>query len=139
MFFSIIVAPAAFSVLDRDSAGRLVTTVFPRYYVFGMVLGLLSLAAVLGRVATAARGEAPWATLALVLLMVALTGYVLVVLLPVLESARTAMHAVGAKPESAVPEAGRFARLHQLSVILNGVTLLAGLVVVGLETFRARG
>lgn len=31
-FFSIFVAPAAFTVLDRESAGRLVTTVFPRYY-----------------------------------------------------------------------------------------------------------
>ena len=38
-FFSIFVAPAAFSVLDRESAGRLVTTVFPRYYLFGLPPG----------------------------------------------------------------------------------------------------
>ena len=45
-FFSFFVAPAAFSVLDRESAGRLVTTVFPRYYFFGLVLGLVGLVGV---------------------------------------------------------------------------------------------
>ena len=73
-FFSIFVAPAAFTVLDRESAGRLVTTVFPRYYLFGAVLG-----------------------------------------------------------------AQAFARLHRLSVILNGVTLLSGLALIGLEAVRSRG
>ncbi|MBI2544953.1 MAG: DUF4149 domain-containing protein, partial [Candidatus Rokubacteria bacterium] len=48
-FFSIFVAPAAFSVLDRESAGRLVTTVFPRYYAFGATLGVVALAAVVGQ------------------------------------------------------------------------------------------
>ena len=36
-------------------------------------------------------------------------------------------------------EAQAFARLHRVSVILNGVTLLAGLALICLEAVRSRG
>lgn len=139
VFFSIFVAPAAFSVLDRESAGRLVTAVFPRYYVFGLVLGLIALVGVMGRFMADAGRQAPWGALALVVLMVVLTGYTLAFVLPAVESARVAMRAAGAEPGSTVPAAQAFARLHRLSVILNGVTLLAGLALVCLEAIRSRG
>ena len=44
IFFSLIVTPQAFSVLKRESAGLLVSTVFPRYYLFGIALGILAFA-----------------------------------------------------------------------------------------------
>jgi len=37
-FFAFIVAPAAFSALDREAAGRFVSAVFPRYYAVGLAL-----------------------------------------------------------------------------------------------------
>ena len=40
-FFAFVVAPAAFTALDRDAAGRFVGAVFPRYYLIGAVLGTL--------------------------------------------------------------------------------------------------
>lgn len=138
-FFSFFVAPAAFSVLDRESAGRLVTTVFPRYYFFGLVLGLLGLVGVAGRLLERGERQAPWGTLALLLLMLGLTLYAIWVLLPASQTARVAMHAAGVAPGSAAPEARAFARLHRVSVILNGVTLLAGLGLVCLEAVRFRG
>lgn len=137
-FFSIFVAPAAFSVLDRESAGRLVTTVFPRYYLFGLILGLAALSGVVGRLLRKS-AEAPWGILALVLLMLALTVYALAVLLPESEAARAAMRAAGVTAQSGAPEARAFARLHRAAVVLNGVTLLAGLAVVSLEAVRFRG
>lgn len=139
LFFSFFVAPAAFSVLDRESAGRLVTMVFPRYFVFGLVLGLMGLAGVVGRLLTVGERQAPWTALVLVLLMLVLTGYALVFLLPAIETARVAMQAAGAESGSAAPEAQAFAWLHRLSVTLNGVTLLAGLALVCLEAVRSRG
>ncbi|HKW91927.1 MAG TPA: DUF4149 domain-containing protein, partial [Methylomirabilota bacterium] len=48
-FFAGIVAPAAFTTLDREAAGRFVSAVFPRYYAFGAALGGLALAALLAR------------------------------------------------------------------------------------------
>lgn len=137
-FFSIFVAPAAFSVLDRESAGRLVTTIFPRYYLFGLGFGLLGLLGVAGRLLGSGR-QAPWGSLALVLLMLVLCLFAFYVLLPASESARSAMRAAGVVPGSSAPEAQAFARLHRLSVILNGVTLLAGLALVSLEAIRFKG
>ena len=43
-FFAGVVAPAAFSTLDREAAGRFVSAVFPRYYAVGAALGALALA-----------------------------------------------------------------------------------------------
>ncbi len=138
-FFSIFVAPVAFSVLDRESAGRLVTTVFPRYYLFGLVFGLLALVGVVGRLLRTAGRQAPWGSLALLLLMLGLSLYAIWILLPASESARAAMRAAGVATGSAAPEARAFARLHRTSVLLNGVTLLAGLALVCLEAVRFRG
>lgn len=138
-FFSFFVAPAAFSVLDRESAGHLLTTLFPRYYVFGLVLGVLALAGLVGQLVARAAVEGLWGSLALVLLMLILTSYALLVLLPQSEAARAAMRAAGALPGSAAPEALAFARLHRWAVVLNGLTLLAGLALVLVEAVRFRG
>lgn len=138
-FFSIFVAPAAFSVLDRESAGRLVTTVFPRYYLFGVVLGLLGLAGLVGQFLGEGGRPAPWGTLALLLLMLALTFYAILILEPQIQETRLALRSAGIAPGSGVPETQAFARLHTISVILNGVTLLAGLALICLEAVRSRG
>jgi len=138
-FFSIFVAPAAFTVLDRESAGRLVTTVFPRYYLFGAVLGVMGLVGVAGQFFGSRGRQAPWGTLALLLLMLGLTLYAILVLEPQIQSTRLALRSAGIVPGSAAPEAQAFALLHRLSVILNGATLLAGLALIGLEAFRSRG
>jgi uncharacterized membrane protein len=138
-FFSIFVAPAAFTVLDRESAGRLVTTVLPRYYLFGAVLGAVGLAGVVGQFFGSGARQAPWGTLALLLLMLGLTLYAILVLEPEIQSARLTLRSAGIAPGSGAPEAQAFARLHRISVILNGVTLLAGLAVIGLEAVRSRG
>jgi hypothetical protein len=138
VFFSLFVAPAAFSVLDRESAGRLVSAVFPRYYAVGLVLGLVGLAGLAGRLLAGERGPAPWA-LALLLLMLGLTAFTMLVLLPQLEEVRATLRAAGVAPGSGLPETRAFGRLHGLSLILNGVTLLAGLALLCLEALRARG
>lgn len=138
-FFSIFVAPAAFSVLDRESAGRLVTTVFPRYYAFGATLGVVALAAVVGQLLATGGRQAAWWTLGLLLLMLGLTFYAILVLEPHIQQTRLALRSAGIAPGSGAPEAQAFARLHRLSVVLNGVTLLAGLALICLEAVRSRG
>ncbi len=127
VFFSAFVAPAAFSVLDRESAGRLVSTVFPRYYGFGVVLGTLALAGVIGRLGSGR--ELPWGPLVLLLVMLALSVFSLVVLLPKLHALRPP-----------IPGASTaFARIHRLSVALNLATMLAGLTLVFERAVRRRG
>jgi hypothetical protein len=135
-FFAGIVAPAAFSALDREAAGRLVAAVFPRYYLIGAVLGGLAVVS-LGAPALLGRGR-PGDGLGLVLLlgMLGATLYAWLVVLPAAHAAREAARAAGAVLGTASPEAMAFARLHRLSTALNGVTMLAGVLFLVLSGLR---
>jgi hypothetical protein len=44
-FFSFVVAPCVFGVLERERAGEVVNEIFPTYYVFGALLGVFGFAA----------------------------------------------------------------------------------------------
>ena len=72
-FFAFVVAPAAFSTLDREAAGRFVSAVFPKYYAVGFGLGLVALASLVVRVL--GRGVRPldWVPIGLLVLMLTLT------------------------------------------------------------------
>jgi hypothetical protein len=133
-FFAFVVAPAAFSMLDREAAGRFVGAVFPKYYAVGLGFGLMALASLVVRVL--GRGVRPldWVPIGLLVLMLALTLYAGAVVLPAAHAAREAMRAAGADPAAA---AG-FARLHRLSSILNVIVMLAGIVTLIMEAVRTR-
>ncbi|HYB70821.1 MAG TPA: DUF4149 domain-containing protein [Candidatus Bathyarchaeia archaeon] len=127
-FFGAVVAPAAFGTLDREAAGRFVSAIFPRYYVIGVVLGGLAVAACVARTLAARGRPGTWLPLALVAVMLAATLYAWLVVLPAAHAAREALHQ--APPGAAPVEAAAFARLHRLSSILNGVTMLAGVLAL---------
>ena len=131
-FFALVVAPAAFSVLERESAGRFVGAVFPRYYAVGLAMGLVAFFGLGVRwLANGWRGL-DWSAAGLVLLMLALTLYAGAVVLPAAHVARESLRAAGADPAAA---AG-FARLHRLSGILNVIVMVSGIAVVVIETVR---
>jgi uncharacterized membrane protein len=134
LFFAFVVAPAAFATLERDAAGRFVSAIFPRYYQAGVVLGVLALAGCLGRGVRRGWHGWDWLALGLVVLMLALTLYAWLVVLPAAHAARDAMHRADAG--AAAQEALRFARLHRLSGVLNGAVMLAGVVILVMEVTR---
>jgi hypothetical protein len=120
VFFSFLGAPQVFAVLDDARAGRVVNAIFPRYYVFGVALGLLALlaGAANGALGGPPAGPAPAGSgfgaarvvlLVATLVGVALHGYARWVLIP--------------KMEAAGDDA--FEQYHQQSVTLNGVAMLA--------------
>jgi len=111
-------------VIDRAVAGQLVAAVLPRYYDWGVVLCAIALtaAAVLAVSGQRPRGPA-LAGVGLCALMLGLLLWASIVVLPRAESARRA------RDDSA------FALAHRASVQLNGLTLLAGVAVLLLETF----
>ena len=109
LFFSLIAAPALFRALGKQDAGAAVRTIFPGYYLAGIVSGLVLLGVV------AARGTLwGWTGMQPVSfgLFLILTSIVVAsrqVLVPAINRARTG----GAPTES------RFQRLHRISVLLN--------------------
>lgn len=135
-FFAGVVAPAAFTTLDREAAGRFVGAVFPRYYALGAALGGLALAALLAGAALGRGRPGDWVPLLLLLVMLAGTLYAWLVVLPAAHAAREALRGAAAGLDAASPEALAFARLHRLSGILNGVTMLAGVLFLVVSGVR---
>jgi uncharacterized membrane protein len=148
-FFAAVVAPAAFTTLDREAAGRFVAAVFPRYYAVGAGLGALALLALLARLLLRdgraggwlslllRDGRAGgWLSLLLVAVMLGSTLYAWRVVLPAAHAARETLRQAAPAAGAVSTEGLAFTRLHRLSSLLNGVSMLAGalgLVAVGLR------
>jgi uncharacterized membrane protein len=135
-FFAAVVAPAAFSTLDREAAGRFVSAVFPRYYAVGAGLGALALAALGVRLALGARRPWDGLPLLLVAVMLATTLYAWLIVLPAAHAAREALRQSAALPGAVSTEVLAFARLHRLSGLLNGAVMLVGVLVLAAEGWR---
>jgi uncharacterized membrane protein len=133
-FFAFVVAPAAFTTLERDAAGRFVSAVFPRYYALGLALGLAALAGLGSRWTAGAWRTFDWLPTGLLLLMLALTLYAGAVVLPAAHAAREAAREAGTNPSAAAA----FARLHRLSGILNAIVMLSGVAVLVAEMAKRR-
>jgi uncharacterized membrane protein len=133
-FFAFVVAPAAFATLEREAAGRFVSAVFPSYYAVGLALGLAALAGLGARWLGGGWRGLDWLPVGLVLLMLALTLYAGAVVLPAAHAVSEAMRQAGMDPAAA---AG-FARLHRLSVVLNAIVMVSGVLVLVIEMARRR-
>jgi Domain of unknown function (DUF4149)/Domain of unknown function (DUF1772) len=126
VFFSFFTAPAVFTVLPRHEAGQLISTIFPRYYMLGYIVGTISL--VLAIYFTAVRGPRIWWGGTTVALAIALgiTFYAGTVILPRADALRTVT-------ESSNPDPARkaeFDKLHRMSVILNGAVLILNIAAI---------
>jgi hypothetical protein len=101
-------------VLDEKSAGLFLRAFFPKYYIFGLIIGGLSLVLIFLL-------NIPVNTmlLALLIVMIALT-VTSKLMIPVINAARD------------MGEAGvsRFKKLHTMSVMLNVLTLVVGLIFI---------
>ncbi len=126
VFFSFFTAPAVFTVLPRPEAGQLISTIFPRYYMLGYIVGTLSL--VLAIYFTAVRAPRIWWSGTTIMLAVALgiTFYAGTVVLPRADAIRT----VNESPNPYPAIKAEFDALHHRSVILNGAVLLLNIAAI---------
>lgn len=134
VFFSFVVAPTAFSVLPaRELAGAIVGRSLGALHRIGLACGVIFIAVTfLGRVRHVK------ALRALVGLMLLCTAFSQFRITPQMERVRAAVGgSIQALPRQ---DAGRatFDRLHQTSVILEGVVLLAGIGAIALLSREAR-
>jgi hypothetical protein len=127
VFFSFIVAPGIFGALPSQEAGRVIGTIFPRYYGLGIGCGLVT---VLSALALQWQGNGDWRIgLALTTGMLALTLYAGLVIQPRAAAMRPLLH----DPATEATTKPEFDRLHKLAVALNVIVLLDGLVALGLR------
>jgi hypothetical protein len=126
IFFTIFTTPAIFATLSPSDAGKLVSAIFPKYYLLGYVAGVA--AVILALYFTLSRGPRLWwsfSTLALAAAL-ALTLYAGAGIRPRIEAIRSVN--TEANPDPA--KKAEFDQLHRLSVALNGGTMILNLIAL---------
>jgi hypothetical protein len=134
VFLSFLVAPAAFRVVDRTAAARVMEGVFPGYYGFGLATIATALVLVL---ALALRESSPlrWGTVALLGLTLAGTVYAGYVLLPQARAARLRAQAAPAGDLAPL----EFSRLHRRAVTINIAMFGTGALALALHLAMGAG
>ena len=137
VFFSFFAAPSLFGALPRDMAGRAVSAIFPRYYAFGSVCGVLALlSGLLLGAKQAAFGRLLVIEIVLVAVMSGIVLYAGRVVLPRASQARQALAQVQEGTPGYDDTQARFAALHRRSVLLNGAVLLLGIAAFALAAVQ---
>ncbi|MCX7824099.1 MAG: DUF4149 domain-containing protein [Verrucomicrobiae bacterium] len=129
-FFSFFAAPTAFGALEVEHAGRFMRALFPRYYMLGLICGVITLLS--GGALIAARC---WPLKGGAIVLSMLFGMMVIVLwarqrlLPRMNSLREEANRARKDhdDESRGEVLVRWQRLHRLSVRLNLLVLLLGL------------
>lgn len=129
VFLSFLVAPAAFRLLDRPLAVRLMEGVFPGYYRFGAVTIGLALLLTLSLALGEPRSLLRWGATGLLGITLAGTLYAGQILLPEAHAAR--LRAQAALAGDAAPL--EFSRLHRRAVVVNIALFGVGLVALVLH------
>ncbi|MGH7263330.1 MAG: DUF4149 domain-containing protein [Candidatus Rokuibacteriota bacterium] len=127
VFLSFLVAPLAFQlILDRALAVRVVTALFPGYYLFGLAATGVALLLTLALAIAERRSAARWATVSLLALTLAGTVYAARVLLPRTQAVRLRAEAARAGD----PAPLEFRRLHRWAATVNIAVFAVGLVAL---------
>lgn len=125
LFFAFLVAPAAFELIDRAVAARLMEGLFPGYYRFGLVTTALALGFVLW-LAVGGRAPLRWGAAALLGVVLAGTFYAGQILLPQARAARVRAQAAPAGDLAPL----EFSRLHRRAVAVNIALFGVGVVAL---------
>ena len=136
-FFSFFAAPSIFKILPRETAGNVVSDIFPKYYLVAYVCGLVALASsilllyigshkVLGLHGLKILG---------ILFMLGIALYAGQVVRPQAVQVRTEMRAV-TESSPKYPELRKnFGRLHMQSAIMNVVVFILGIALIYINTY----
>jgi hypothetical protein len=128
LFFSFGVAPVIFRVLGKESGGRFVRVLFPRYYAWGVVSGAIALPAFAAVPMAFPEYRGPWVGVQ--------AGLILAGILIFLYCGNSLTPAINAARDEGPEGAERFDRLHKRSVQLNAAALLLGVVLLGVHATR---
>jgi hypothetical protein len=134
VFVSFVVAPAVFRAVPNQTAGTVMGQIFPLYYGFTIVMGIIALgSALLLRGKTS--GARAWkAVVVMLAVMLAATAYAGAVVSPRTRVLRPALHREPVDPRMRE----EFDALHRRAVQLNGLVLLLGLATVAVAATNTR-
>jgi len=137
VFFSFAVAPTVFKTLKPEDAAALIRRIFSKYYMIGIVCAAVGIVCVGLLLADRAFGK--WPAILSLLLLAGMGGTDLWLrqgVMPHMNSLRdrrAAGESSGGQPDEELEQ--EWKALHRLSVQMNAVVLLCGLVLVFLVVY----
>ena len=139
VFFGFVTAMAFKTLPDAHSAGLIVRGALIALHRIGMTAGLVYLLCTLALLATQ-RDTHPIraAELALVLVMLALTGYSEFSVMPRMETDRVSLGGDVTTASDDAPAKKHFERLHNVSVKVEGGVLVCGLLMLAMAGVHGR-
>ena len=136
-FFSFAVAPTAFKTLKPEDAAALIRRIFSKYYLIGIACAGIGIVCV--GLLLADRSFGKWPAILTLLLLAGMGGTDLWLRQGVmphmnhLRDQRAAVESSGKQPDEELER--EWKALHRLSVQMNGVVLICGLVLVFLVVY----
>lgn len=132
IFFSFVIAPTVFKVLQPEDAAKLQRALFPKYYLVGIICTAVGIVCVGLLLANHALPVWPGILSLLLLAGCGATDFwmrqAVVPEMAALREQRAAARAAGKEPEAELER--EWKALHHLSVQINGGVLLCGLVLL---------
>lgn len=122
--FTFVLTPIIFKVNDRDTAGRIVGTLFPGYFRWGLACGAVALVSLL-----ILRGRSSVAPLAILLVMLFLTAFQGFFIEPRAAALKKEIPSFVTTPKDH-PLRKEFSRLHGISAVCNLTVFAGGVVLV---------
>ena len=139
VFFGFVAAVAFKTLPDAHSAGAVVRGSLIQLHHIGMVAGIVYLVFTLALLGTQRDSHPVRAgELVLVVVMLALTGYSEFSVIPRMERDRMSVGGDVATAPLDSPAVVHFNRLHKVSVRVEGVVLIAGLLLLGMTSIHGR-
>lgn len=139
-FFSFLAAPSIFKVLPRETAGNVVSDIFPKYYLAAYILGLIAIitSAVLWSSDQGRNNLMNGLRTGGLLLMLGLSIYAGQVVLPSASQARTEMRATAEESPNYPAIYEKFRKLHTQSAILNSAVFIMGIAILFINAYTNR-
>ena len=114
VFFSSVIAPTVFSAVDEKNAGLFLRAFFPKYYIFGIIISSLA-------ILSAILIEPALGPLELSLILAILAMFI---------ASRLMIPAINRARDMGESAKKKFNQLHLLSVILNFLALIIGIILI---------
>jgi Domain of unknown function (DUF4149) len=136
-FFSFFAAPSIFKVLPRETAGNVVTDIFPKYYLIAYVCGA---AAIITSILLRLFYEHKPGVLSAIKIgglfaMLALAVYAGEVVRPQAHVAREEMRSLTESSPNYPASYDKFRKLHAQSAIFNSAVFLLGIAILFLNAY----
>ncbi len=139
-FFSLFTAPSIFKVLPRETAGELVSHIFPKYYMVAYTCGGLAIISsillwVMGNSLSAVSNGI---RIGILIVMLGLAAYAGVTIRHQALEARSEMRTLVEDSPRYKEVKNRFDRIHRESVIINSAVFLLGIAIVFFTAYTNR-